>query len=308
MKSSLRYILFGLSAFVFITTQMSAQTASELRQQLLSIGYSMLNDLSPAERSLYLKLNAPLDEQALAIRLGYDKLVKAGIPPAYSYKELISKDDTKRLLIAGKNEVEKPEGDKDGTPAKKPEIDVDARLRNAGLAFTAGFGVIDGKTSDSTVSTVQVRWNFWQRRATAKWNQLLGESEPDGYKYMRYYGKLEFYDRDAAKPTDVFKSKYNAQGWSSKLPALSFLGLFLGRAVTGEKIALPDGNTERPYIIGASIGLGFYDQAASLAYIDIGTTVSPRRGFDQSRPYAGISLDAVVLAKVLGHLSGSKSK
>ncbi len=174
----------------------------------------------------------------------------------------------------------------------------DIRLRNAGFSLSTGAGLVKSTSSDDAIAmSLIARWNLGQRKATAKWNSLILKKGKD-FGIVPYYGQPVFWDKDSQKVIPAApKDRY--LGYNR--PELTTWGPFIGSTAAGEKIEM-GGEQVRPYLVGLSFGFGFYDQAASFLYFDIGRTVSPNKGFEDSDYYFGISLDGVVLGNILGHL------
>ena len=201
-----------------------------------------------------------------------------------------------------------------------PAFNVDAKLRNAGISFASGAGVIrhrGGSGGDATAGTVVARWNLIQRYATARWNQRVGDRNLDGYGLVSNYGNIEFRSRGlikgftAGKAEELYRNTYmRVARDGSVLPNLTFIGPFFGSTVLGDKIREPgtvaaDNKYERPYLVGLSVGWGFFDEASSLVYLDFGKTISPHKGMDGTRTYLGISFDAVVFEKLITGIRGT---
>lgn len=183
-------------------------------------------------------------------------------------------------------------------PVEEPEVKSrdEVLLRNAGIAFSQGFAVIfsDAGDDEASVGTIFARWNWLQRSAAGKWNRWIGEKNPEGYAMVPYRGHIEYRDEDGTY------TETKPEGRSTRtLPELTFFGPIYGTAALGEKISNGT-DTFRPYLVGLSLGWGFLDEAAPLVYVDAGATVSPSDGFEDSRFFAGISCDALVLGKILG--------
>lgn len=179
-------------------------------------------------------------------------------------------------------------------PNKSPD---DVALRNAGISFSQGFGIAfspSSKGDDASVGVLLARWNWLQRSAAGKWNRWVGQNNAEGDAQVPYRGKIEYW-LGWKDYTDGRPPERRERTW----PELTALGPFLGTAVVGEKVKF-GANEERPWLVGISTGLGFYKDAASLLYIDAGVTVSPKSGFDHSHFYGGISLDGILLGKMLG--------
>lgn len=179
-------------------------------------------------------------------------------------------------------------------PTKSPE---DVALRNAGISFSQGFGVAfspSGRGSDATLGTLIARWNWLQRSAAGKWNRWVGENNAEGDAQVPYRGRIEYW-LGRRQYTDARPPERR----SKTLPEFTAFGPFLGTAITGDKVKFGS-EEERPWIIGLSTGWGFYKDAASLLYIDVGAAASPSSGLDHAQLFAGASLDAIVLGRILG--------
>lgn len=234
----------------------------------------------------------------LLVRLGYNSEVEASKSGGATPSE-VEKNAVNRWGAAA---VDTP-----------PALNVDARLRNAGISFSSGYGVArarvkkpDGRDTldDRGVATIMARWNLIQRKTTAKWNQRVGDRNSDGYSLVPYFGHTEY----ALRRYDVRDRPYPRRPESGNLISEvlfnpTFFGPFFGSAVVGEKLPEPGsttGGTERPYLVGISLGFGFYDEASPLVYFDVGKTVSPQHGFEDTRLFYGFSFDAIVFTKILG--------
>lgn len=184
-----------------------------------------------------------------------------------------------------------------------PALATDAWLRNNGLSFATGLGIAHRAGADRPVGTLIARWNVWQRIATAKWNQRIGDNNPEGYAQVPFWGAVEYYDRSKEGIKNRIVSVRAPAQTLPVLPEMSFLGPFLGRAMLGEKI-ITKGDEERPYVIGTSIGFGFYREAAPFVTFDAGKTISPKHGLKGSSNYFGVSFDALVLSSITGFMKG----
>ncbi len=177
------------------------------------------------------------------------------------------------------------------------KTDEEVKLRNAGISFAQGFGVAFSPKSegdDAALGTLIVRWNWLQRSAAAKWNRWVGENNADGDAQVPYRGKFEYWLKinrySDAKPL----TRRN-----KTIPEWTAFGPFFGTAIVGDSVRFGT-KTERPYLVGLSSGWGFFQEASSLLYVDLGVTVSPTSGVDHSKFFAGVSFDALVLGKMLG--------
>lgn len=181
------------------------------------------------------------------------------------------------------------------TPSKSAE---DVLLRNAGFSISTGFGVADGKQGDALLLTAVARWNWLQRRATAKWNAMIGPDSTD-HALIPYYGNYYYWTKSEAAPSGAYSPIYTAPFQTRFFPPWTAFGPFVGTALAGERVTFGD-DEERPWLLGLSFGFGFLDEAASFLYVDVGTTVSPSHGFDDSGWFIGASFDGLVLGKLLG--------
>jgi hypothetical protein len=173
----------------------------------------------------------------------------------------------------------------------------DVALRNAGISFSQGLGVVftpASQGSDASIGTMIGRWNWLQRSAAGKWNRWVGDNNGEGDAQVPYRGKIEYWlgwkDYTDAKP-----ATRRSRTW----PELTAFGPFIGTGIIGDKVKF-GAKEERPWLVGLSGGWGFYKDAASLLYIDAGITVSPSSGIDHSKFFAGASLDGIVLGQILG--------
>ncbi len=180
-----------------------------------------------------------------------------------------------------------------------PPLATDAWLRNNGVSFATGIGFIHNDEQDATLGSVLVRFNFCQRKATAKWNQRVGTQNIEGYAQVPYWGIVEYYNRE--KSDDPYQITRAPLKSAPSLPEFTFLGLFFGSGVLGEKI-MTQGDEERPFLAGVSAGIGFYKEAAPFITLDVGSTISPKHAFKDSSLYVGISLDALVLTEIFGRV------
>jgi hypothetical protein len=180
----------------------------------------------------------------------------------------------------------------------------DTVLRNIGISFGAGVGVAIGASSSSVLEVGLLRWNMIQEQATIRWNDkqsVAGQGALRvGYGFTGIQGtKLmedEFgYTADTNAIEDIF--------WRSEWYPTSF-GPFFGTAMPGNYSTFGHNSSgtlikERPYLTGVQIGWLFYDEASSLLYLDIGSTISPNSGFRYAKPYIGVSADGLVLLKLI---------
>ena len=234
----------------------------------------------------------------LLVRLGFNSVIetsKSGGPAP-------SDDEKNAALGFGAAAVDTP-----------PALNVDARLRNAGISFSSGFGIARAHVThaggpdtidDKAVGSIMARWNLIQRKATAKWNQRVGARNADGYSLVPYFGHTEYAVhghkvRDRPYPRGMDSDSF----LDGLIFSPTFFGPFFGSGIVGEKLPEPgstSGSTERPYLLGWSLGLSFYDEASPLIYFDVGKTVSPQHGFNESRFFYGFSFDAIVFSKIVG--------
>ena len=197
------------------------------------------------------------------------------------------------------------------TPTKTPPpIDpgtgelADTVLRNLGLSFGLGVGSTVGGQSNSVLESGLLRWNLIQEQATIRWNDKQSVGGQGGKRVG--YGLAALQGRKLME--DEFGYVQNTEAlekifWRSDYYPTSF-GPFIGSAIPSNYAYFghnPDGTPikARPYLVGIQAGWGFYNEAGSLIYFDIGTTVSPNSGFRYSKPYFGISADGLVLLHLL---------
>lgn len=248
--------------------------------------YAAYNKVEPSALTATYKQALPpqkLDDvDRFLIRLGYDekataaKTLGTALPPA---QEAASQSAFSAVL-------------------PPPALETDSWFRNNGLSFATGFGIAHYGGEDRSIGTVLARWNLWQAVATAKWNQRVGENNLEGYAQVPFWGRVQYYDRNVGWGTKGLSDRFQLQNLPV-LPEITFLGLFLGSAVAGEQIPTR-GDKERPYLVGASIGFGFYKEAAPFITFDIGKTISPKHGLGSASNYFGFSVDALVLGNITG--------
>lgn len=182
---------------------------------------------------------------------------------------------------------------------KAPSFDpAEIRMRNAGISFSSGFGIARSGGTDHSILTGIARWNWIQKKSAARWNSLVAQDSKDKVEYalVPYFGEYYYWD---STDHGTITGDYVAWSGSRFFPTLTSFGPFIGTSLDGEKITM--GTKEvRPYLAGISAGFGFYDQAASLVYLEVGTTISPHNGFEDSDLYFGISVDAILLTKIMG--------
>lgn len=220
--------------------------------------------------------------QRFLVRYGYNQARKG----AALAKEEVAEAKTKAVDEYGSTGVT-------DIPVKSAE---DVLLRNAGISFSQGFGVAFGPKDDGDASmgTLIARWNWLQRSAAGKWNRWVGQNNGEGYAQVPYRGRIEYWD-GWGNYTDVMPRARRPH----TLPEFTAFGPFVGSGAVGEKVKF-GAATERPYLVGLTFGWGFLDEAASLLYVDLGVTVSPNSGFEHSKFFAGVSMDAIILSKVIG--------
>lgn len=287
-------------------SQAATPSATEIvsaKDILWRAGIDKLNGLPKAQRNLYYSFNkvtpaevdatfqysevpAPLrDSDKFLIRVGYEQkaaAAKAGGTEVSAAQKTAAKEGFAAIK----------------TPAA---LQTEAWFRDNGVSFATGFGIAHYGGEDRPVGSVLARWNFWQRVATAKWNQRIGENNDPAYALVPYWGKVEFYDRKKWGSDGVQRDIADASTDRAILPPISFLGLFVGSAAAGEQVTTR-GDKERPYLVGASIGFGFYKEAAPFITFDVGKTISPKHGFGSSSNYYGFSVDAIVLGTITGFI------
>jgi hypothetical protein len=179
-------------------------------------------------------------------------------------------------------------------------------LRNAGVSFSQGFGVAFSPRSqgdDASIGTLLARWNWLQRSAAAKWNRWVGQNPGEGVSQVPYRGKVEYWLEENERPDPAKRNRYTdampAVRRSRTWPELTSFGPFFGTAIVGDRVKFGS-STERPYLLGLGSGFGFFEDASSVLYLDLGVTVSPTSGIDHSKFFAGASFDGIVLGKLLG--------
>lgn len=281
----------------------SATEIASAKESLWRAGIDKLVGLPKAQRSLFTSINkidpATLDAvfQDSAVPATLRDSDKFLIRVGYEQKAAAAKAAGTEVSAAQKAAA------KEGVAAIKTPaaLQTEAWFRDNGVSFATGFGIAHYGGEDRPVGSVLARWNLWQRVATAKWNQRIGENNSEGYALVPYWGKVEFYDRSHGKwgPSGLANAVAPTSGDTSVLPPISFLGLFVGSAAAGEQVTTR-GDKERPYLVGASIGFGFYKEAAPFITFDVGKTVSPKHGFGSASNYYGFSVDAIVLGSITG--------
>jgi hypothetical protein len=180
----------------------------------------------------------------------------------------------------------------------------DTVLRNIGISFGLGVGTAVGAHSSSVLESGILRWNLIQEQATIRWNDKQSVAgfgaKRVGYGFSDIQGsKLMEDEFGYTAKTDAIENIF----WRPDWYPTSF-GPFFGTAVPGNYAVFgnnPNGTPikERPYMAGIQIGWLFYDEASSLLYFDIGTTISPNSGFRYSKPYVGVSADGLVLLNLI---------
>lgn len=201
----------------------------------------------------------------------------------------------------------KPEAEAEGD-AGEPDIAKSIGIRDAGFSLGYGAGAIFAPGEDATVGTILLRWNSIQRASTIKWNNTVGTYGPDKRQRITYRGMIGaplLEDRlgNNASPHEVVDA-LTFQWWRP-----TTLGLFIGRGIAGEQVvfraATPTAAEvkQRPWLIGATFGWGFRDQAASAFTIDIGAAISPTTAFTTPRLYTGISFDLETVGKLFDRVS-----
>lgn len=275
---------------------------------LRAFGVTLPNDTDNAKWEEFTNYNNGAPPNAIfadfLIRLGASEEKRAhAYAKAKAAEEGKPHAETTGLSFTENKVAAKAGGDK---PAEK-EVNKDAKLRNAGFSFSQGFGIVTG-AGDASVGTLIVRWNALQRRTTLKWNELVnyGARKGGDYAQIDYFGS-----KGGALLEDQLTSRASVRRVNNlldfKVLCPTAIGPFLGSGVIGEKVKFGQdsaGNAkmQRPYLLGASLGWGFYDQAGSAFYLDFGYSVSPTSGFKHSRPFLGISLDGLVLGKIIGYV------
>ncbi|HEY8995450.1 MAG TPA: hypothetical protein VIM71_12350 [Lacunisphaera sp.] len=173
-------------------------------------------------------------------------------------------------------------------------IDEDIFFRNAGISFSGGYGLI----KDQSVGAIIARWNVRQAEATLWYNNQVAKASKDGYEQVPYFGM----NRDEFMG---WYEKARGHAASERQSWLTAWGPFIGGTVNGDKIDSGAGE-ERPYLLGLSFGFGFSTEAASLFYVDVGTTISPKQGLKSNKLYVGFSADAELLGKLFDRIRGKK--
>jgi hypothetical protein len=284
----------------------TAEAVTTAKTELWRAGVDRLKSLTPGEQSRFAAFNkvAPNDlaeayHQPSPPTPNKPEVDQFLIAVGYEQKIAAAKIAGTTLPVA------QTKASESGNSAVRtpPALVTDAWLRNNGLSFATGVGLSHYGGDDQPIGTLIVRWNLWQRIATAKWNQRVGDNNGEGYAQVPFWGAVEYYDRNPEihAINGRFKSARADAGTLPWLPEISFVGPFIGGAVAGEKITTR-GDQERPYIVGASVGFGFYREAAPFVTFDFGKTVSPKHGLGSSSNYFGVSFDAIVLGSITGFI------
>lgn len=175
--------------------------------------------------------------------------------------------------------------------AQDAEDGVDAKFRQAGVSFSTGGGVVGKGSAGGTIGTVIARWNVIQARTTARHNARRDLAKV-GYSRVLTGGGI-------GQVFKFTKAQELAGLPEDKVPFLTAVGPFIGRAIQGDSIQI-GAKRERPWLLGASLGFGTYDQASSLFYLEAGYALSPSQGFSHAKGFVGLSFDAVVFSKITG--------
>lgn len=180
------------------------------------------------------------------------------------------------------------------------EDGVDAKLRQAGVSLSTGGGVVGKGTNGGTVGTAIARWNIIQARTTARHNARTDLAKVGYNKILTGGGIGQVFRFDEQEVKRAGKLP------DDKMPFLTAVGPFIGRAIQGDTISIGS-KRERPWLLGASFGFGAYDQASSLFYVEMGYALSPTQGFSHAKGFIGLSFDAVVFSKITGFTKPAKA-
>lgn len=233
-------------------------------------------------------------------------LAQKGVGPGSFFEQVSSRVHVLQAAIAAgikpDSAAEKAaeNGGKDAAAAAATEVNT--RLRKYGVSFSVGAGATIADSDSATLSTAVIRWNLLQAQTTGQARQI---AKKNALKKNRVVHTWADYVGPRLMGESQDDSENNAKT-TGRHHLLTAAGPFIGRAVGGEKVRFGSKN-ERPYLLGASFGFGFYDESSSLIYLDAGTTVSPTSAFTHSKPYIGISMDGVVLKALVDFIAGSSN-
>lgn len=304
------------------------QTAAEAKAKLIKIGLSAFARHGSQTQQIYLvrAFGVTLEDNidwakfkggpdgsgadprytSFLVRLGASEKKRA----VEAAKKAKPDDKAKAIAPALSSEEQAVAAKAGGDKTEEKSTNIDAKLRSAGFSFSQGFGVVTGSKAAS-VGTLVVRWNAYQRRTTVKWNELVNYGSRKGgeYQQVEYFGSRgSSLVEDELGPAASIKKVNNLMDFSVFCPTA--IGPFFGGGLVGERIKFGRDSAggdklERPYLVGLSLGWGFYDEAGSAFYFDVGYSASPTSGFKHSRPFVGISFDAIVLGKITGFVRKS---
>ena len=170
-----------------------------------------------------------------------------------------------------------------------PSDEILKLLRDKGIALTGGYG--QATRSAARLTTVQLRYNIFQKDATTYQNRLYADQPRKQVSFGGRNKTYQFANMAAAEGEELTDmSDLTLPRWLS--------GVYLWAGWTDQEVEF-GAEKGKPVLAGLSAGFGPLEKGASTVHLDVGLAFYRNGKMPKDDVYVGLSVDLELFKKLL---------